>query len=182
MKESTKITTTSQGLANELKKSSLVYNVLYITEAVKLPHEPEKGSAILCNIAHFTPETLNPSYNRSISPSALFNFLTAPNLPIKSNINDFYSALCRIEELTSEGKNRSPIINFENQPCNFHYFPFCSSIDNRTDFIYNIVSKSNPYPYRKDTPDEKRQPKSADSHSRSFGNTQKSISRRPLRP
>lgn len=30
MKESTKITTTSQGLANELKKSSLVYNVLYI--------------------------------------------------------------------------------------------------------------------------------------------------------
>ena len=47
------------------------------------------------------------SYQNSIS--ALFKFLSTPQFPIKSNINEFYNAICYIESFISNGNNCSPI-------------------------------------------------------------------------
>ena len=40
----------------------------------------------------------------------VFKFLTSPSLPILSNIEEFYYALCYIESIISGGKNSSPLI------------------------------------------------------------------------
>lgn len=111
-----------------------IYNVLYIPETTKNVPLINSKSSILSGVAVFSPNFPNADENQtnfnristsekgnypklqfssqsssSNAISSLFKFLTAPSLPIKSNAEEFYSALCYIERLVSNGQNNAPI-------------------------------------------------------------------------
>ena len=92
----------------------MLYNVLYIPESDNTVLVASSNCSLLYGVAILFPGKIETKNNFQSNLSSLFRFLSSPNLPIKSSINDFYNAICRIEYLTSEGKNTKPIMHNEN--------------------------------------------------------------------
>ena len=111
-----------------------IFNVLYIPESKFDGNFFSPLNSILNGIAQFEPcsdiyTRSNNSFERQNlfaekgtvkkenaagnilyqnSISALFKFLSTPKFPIKSNVNEFYNAICYIESFISNGNNDSP--------------------------------------------------------------------------
>lgn len=51
----------------------------------------------------------NLQLTSSNAVSSLFRFLSSPSLPIKSNTTEFYSVLCYLERIMSNGQNTAPL-------------------------------------------------------------------------
>lgn len=87
-----------------------LYNVLYIPEDSNATFNSDPSKLPICGFASLSPSEIDSQAAFRCNASALFDFLSAPALPIRCTVNDFYSAVCQLEGLVSEGKNRSPVI------------------------------------------------------------------------
>ena len=88
-----------------------IYNVLYISESNKDITSMTPNSPLLYGIVNLLSGNFDTKSINACDISSLFSFLSAPSLPIRCNSSDFYNAVCQIENLLSEGKNRTPIIH-----------------------------------------------------------------------